>query len=66
LIEFIFSGFQGRWRGLDIVWKNCKLGNMKATLDIPDDLYKWEAELGTNNQDTHRLYRGEDIDGRNA
>ncbi len=23
-----------------------------------------EAELGTNNQDTHRLYRGEDIDGR--
>lgn len=30
---------------------------------IPDDLYKWEAELGTNNQDTHRLYRVEDIDG---
>lgn len=29
---------------------------------LPDDLYKWEAELGTNNQDTHRLYRGEDID----
>jgi hypothetical protein len=33
---------------------------------IPDDLYKWEAELGTNNQDTHRLYRGEAIDGRYA
>ncbi len=30
---------------------------------VPEDLYKWEAELGTNNQDTHRLYRGEDIDG---
>lgn len=30
---------------------------------VPDDLYKWEAELGTNNQDTHRLYHGEDIDG---
>lgn len=30
---------------------------------VPGDLYKWEAELGTNNQDTHRLYRGEDIDG---
>jgi hypothetical protein len=33
---------------------------------IPDDLYKWEAELGTNNQDTLRLYRGEDMDGRDA
>jgi hypothetical protein len=33
---------------------------------IPDDLYKWEAELGTNTQDTHRLYRGEDLDGRDA
>jgi hypothetical protein len=33
---------------------------------ILDDLYKWEAELGTNNQDIHRLYRGEDIDGRDA
>jgi hypothetical protein len=40
LIEFIFSGFQGRWRWLDIVRKDGKLGNMKATLDIPDDLYK--------------------------
>ena len=30
---------------------------------VPGDLYKWEAELGTNNEDTHRLYRGEDIDG---
>lgn len=30
---------------------------------LPDDLYKWEAELGSNNQDTHRLYRGEGIDG---
>ena len=33
---------------------------------MPADLYKWEVELGTNNQDTHRLYRGEDIDGRDA
>ena len=40
MIEFIFSGFRERWRGLDIVQKDCKLGNMKATLDIPDDLYK--------------------------
>lgn len=30
---------------------------------LPDDLYKWEHELGTNNEDTHKLYRGEDIDG---
>jgi hypothetical protein len=33
---------------------------------IPSDLYKWEAELGTSNENTHRLYKGEDIDGRNA
>ena len=30
---------------------------------LGSDLYKWEQELGTNNEDTHRLYRGEDIDG---
>jgi len=30
---------------------------------LESDLYKWEQELGTNNEDTHRLYRGEDIDG---
>jgi hypothetical protein len=30
------------------------------------DLYKWEAELGTNNENTRRLYEGEDIDGRDA
>lgn len=29
---------------------------------LPEDLYKWEAELGTNNPDTRRLYRGESID----
>jgi hypothetical protein len=33
---------------------------------ILDYLYKWQAELGTKNQNTHRLYRGEDIDGRDA
>ena len=30
---------------------------------LGSDLYKWEQELGTNNEDTHRLYRGEDVDG---
>jgi len=30
---------------------------------LGSDLYKWEQELGTNNEDTHRLYRGEDADG---
>ncbi|MBC2652358.1 hypothetical protein [Novosphingobium aerophilum] len=27
------------------------------------DLYQWEQELGTSNENTHRLYRGEDVDG---
>ncbi len=31
--------FEKGW-GLDIVRKDGKLANMKATLDIPDDLYK--------------------------
>ena len=30
---------------------------------LASDLYKWEQELGTNNEDTHRLYRREDVDG---
>lgn len=30
---------------------------------LGSDLYKWEQELGTNNEDTHRLYRGEDLNG---
>lgn len=38
-------------------------GYVRPLRFVPDDLYKWEVELGTNNQDTHRLYRGEDIDG---
>jgi hypothetical protein len=36
----VCKGHLERWKGLDIAHKNGKLENMKATLDIPDDLYK--------------------------
>ena len=29
---------------------------------LQGDVYKWERELGTSVEETHRLYRGEDID----
>lgn len=33
---------------------------------IPSDLFKWEAELGTSNKNTVRLYNGEEIDELDA
>jgi hypothetical protein len=37
--------------------------NLRPLRFLDSDLYKWEQELGTSNEDTHRLYRGEEIDG---